>query len=981
MNLNSALLVASSAAYIALLYGLGWAARQTWFPQKLSRHPIVYILSLGVFASAWSLYGITELALEQGYGALAYFLGTGTVFLFAPIALTPLVDLCRRFQLRSLADLLVFRYHSNSAGIIATALMFFALLPLLAAQIQSVAASFEVLSHSGHGDTPWHHSNRLFSWAYVLVVALITLSISAYKQNKHSLPVVLAFDTLVKVIAINLIGALAVFSVFDGFDGLDTWLQQHPENLQLLYSPLQDTASHTLLLVFIASTLIMPQMFYSAVVAQPDNRIVHSLSWAFPLLLLIMALPMFPILWAGFELGVPTSPEYFSLGIPLLLKHPSLALLMYLAGLSAATTALITIAANLATMMLNHWLLPLTGIRRNRNINQQLLKLRRLAVGFIFLSGFVLSQVLYDSFSLTDLALLCFIAGCQFVPGLIAVVYWPRGHSRGLVGGLIAGLSVWLLGLFIPALAGIDQISILGLQLNIGLHYWDSMTLLSLSLNSLVFVAASYYWQASEAESYSAQLCAEDELSRPLRDRLNVFSVADFQRHLAEPLGVELARAEIEKALTQLSLQYSERRPYALRRLRQRLESNLSGLLGIRVASDIMSRHIPLVSTDSSIISTDVKLIETRLDKNSIELKGVALALNHLRLYHRNTLQELPMAVCALGSDLEIVMWNQAMGQLTQLSPEAISGSHLDDLPEPWQPLIAEFLTNGSTHLANQEVQLDGSPHWISLHKSEIRSPTGTTPIGTVILLEDVSETHRLELELMHSERLASVGRLAAGVAHEIGNPVTGIACLAQNIKYDSGDPDVLETAQQILSQTDRITRIVQSLVNFSHSGQTEPQQFQAVDLRLCAEEAIGLLSLQHHQIQVRYHNRIKPGALIKGDSQRLIQVFVNLLSNARDASPDGGEICLEQEIDQQQLKISVSDQGPGIAADIIDRILEPFFTTKDPGEGTGLGLAMVFSIMEEHGAQLEVQNLICNEAVSGAQFILKFPLELETDH
>lgn len=981
MTLDSSVVVVCSVIYLALLFLLAVISRQAWFPQSINKHPITYVLSLGVFASSWSLFGITELALEHGYGALAYYLGTGTVFLFAPVALTPLVEICKRYQLRSLADLLVFRYHSNNAGIVATAVMLVAVLPLLAAQLQSLAASFEIMTHNGHSNADWLHSNRLFVLGYVIILALMTIFFSTQKNGTQQQPLVLAFDTIVKIFALNLVGCLALFGVFDGFDGLDNWLQQHPENLQLLYSPLQDTASHTLLLVFIASSLVMPQMFYKSVVSQPNISIVNTLSWAFPLLLLVMALPMFPILWAGFEISTPTAPEYFSLGVPLTLKQPSIALLMFIAGLSAATTALVTIIASLATMMLNHWLLPATGIRQNRSLSKQLLQLRRIAIGIIFILAYLLYSCWYGKFSLTELSLLCFIAGCQFVPGLIAINYWPKGNRHGLIIGLCAGLLIWLLGLLLPSILELQQLIFAGITLKLGLTHWDSLTLLALTVNSAAFVFASYHWKITEAEQYSAQLCAEDELSRPLRDRLDVYNIHDFHQRLSAPLGLAPAKKQIERALDQCQLKYSERRPYALRQFRQQLESNLIGLLGITVASDIMAEHIPFISHDISIASTDVKLMESRLDLHKMELKGVALALNNLRLYHRNTLQELPMAICALGADLEVVMWNTAMAQLTQLSSESVSGSHLHRLPEPWQRLISDFLDNDNTHFANQEVQLDGNTHWISLHKSEIRSPVSERSIGNVILLEDVSETHRLELELMHSERLASVGRLAAGVAHEIGNPVTGIACLAQNLQYDCSEEETLETAQQILSQTDRITRIVQSLVNFSHSGQPEQHNFQAVALKLCADEAIQLLSLQHHEQQVSYSNQLSPGLQINGDSQRLIQVFVNLLSNARDASPNHGIITITQELSDNQLKVIVTDQGPGIANDIIDRILEPFFTTKEPGEGTGLGLAMVFSIMEEHSAQLDIANLSDEGGVTGAQFILKFALSLESDN
>jgi signal transduction histidine kinase len=125
----------------------------------------------------------------------------------------------------------------------------------------------------------------------------------------------------------------------------------------------------------------------------------------------------------------------------------------------------------------------------------------------------------------------------------------------------------------------------------------------------------------------------------------------------------------------------------------------------------------------------------------------------------------------------------------------------------------------------------------------------------------------------------------------------------------------------------------------------------------------------------VTFDNRVPEDLIAPGDNQRLIQVFINLLSNARDASPDGGNIVIEGTVDKSCTCISVTDEGPGISAKHRERILEPFFTTKEPGEGTGLGLAMVYSIVEEHDGQLELVSPANPETGKGARFIVQLPL------
>ncbi len=326
---------------------------------------------------------------------------------------------------------------------------------------------------------------------------------------------------------------------------------------------------------------------------------------------------------------------------------------------------------------------------------------------------------------------------------------------------------------------------------------------------------------------------------------------------------------------------------------------------------------------------------------------------------------------------MEILMWNSAMADLTGIASDEVTGSHLEDVVEPWGGLLTKFALSHEPRFYKRQITLNNQAHWITLHKATIPSSMAHQVDGQVILLEDVTELQMLEQELVHSERLASVGRLAAGVAHEIGNPVTGIACLAQNLKYDTEDPEILETGDQILSLTGRVTRIVQSLVSFSHAGQQADNVLHQVNPRECVQEAINLLSLQKERNQVVFINEVPADLELEADSQRLIQVFVNLLSNSRDASTEGGRIVVDGSVLAGYARLTVTDEGSGIPPEVADRIFEPFFTTKDPGEGTGLGLAMVYTIVEDHKGSIEIESPVDRERGNGTRFIILLPLNL----
>jgi PAS domain S-box-containing protein len=431
------------------------------------------------------------------------------------------------------------------------------------------------------------------------------------------------------------------------------------------------------------------------------------------------------------------------------------------------------------------------------------------------------------------------------------------------------------------------------------------------------------------------------------------------------------------QALRDLNMDKQDIRPQSLRLLRSRLEANLSGLLGPAIAHDLIDRFLPF-SSKSEPGTADVTTVESRIEAYRSNLSGMAADLDNLRRYHRQILMDLPLGVCSLGPDDQIVMWNHAMETLTGMSSEEAVGLHLSEIGDPWYSLINRFRDGASDHQHKQAVTVKGSKRYISLHKAVIEKSASQRirQDGVIILLEDLTETELLEEELAHSERLASIGRLAAGVAHEIGNPITGIACLAQNIRDETHNDELRTMARQIIEQTDRTSRIVQSLVNFAHSGSHNKtdQRYEVVDIADCIDEAVTLVSLNKKGKQIQFDIDCEDDTRILGDSQQLLQILVNLINNARDASPQDSHIRIICERIAASVQISVIDNGSGIPDAIKARVFEPFFTTKEPGEGTGLGLALVYSLVENLGGHIDIINATQSQPNPGTRVILSFP-------
>jgi signal transduction histidine kinase len=262
-------------------------------------------------------------------------------------------------------------------------------------------------------------------------------------------------------------------------------------------------------------------------------------------------------------------------------------------------------------------------------------------------------------------------------------------------------------------------------------------------------------------------------------------------------------------------------------------------------------------------------------------------------------------------------------------------------------------------------VSVHGLTRELALVKSEIDPtalPEASDSGGIVLLVEDRTEQYALQARVAHQDRLASIGRLAAGVAHEIGNPLTGIASVAQNLQHDVPDPDAVERLGLIVEQTRRIDRIVRTLVGFAHAGdpagvQGSPVERVPVRVADVVQEAFTLTHLGRSGRAVEFVADVPAELAVLGDRQRLAQVLVNLCTNASDASREGARVEVRACASEAQVLIEVADHGAGMTAAVRARAMEPFFTTKMAGEGTGLGLSLVYSILMDLGGTLELDS------------------------
>jgi signal transduction histidine kinase len=254
----------------------------------------------------------------------------------------------------------------------------------------------------------------------------------------------------------------------------------------------------------------------------------------------------------------------------------------------------------------------------------------------------------------------------------------------------------------------------------------------------------------------------------------------------------------------------------------------------------------------------------------------------------------------------------------------------------------------------------------------------GATPLrdshaniaGTILIVEDISSRVQLEEQLQISEKMASIGLLAAGVAHEVNTPLTGISSFTQML-LEGAQPDDPSTQvlEKIERQTFRAAKIVNGLLNLARPAQVDSGP---CDINAVINDVLSLLDHQLRTGSIQVRKELADSApIVQGIEHKLQQVFLNLFLNARDAMPKGGWLTIATREDPGGAAIEVADTGSGIPSDLLSRIYDPFFTTKEIGKGTGLGLSITYGIIQEHGGTIACESHVGQ----GTRFSIRLPL------
>lgn len=375
-----------------------------------------------------------------------------------------------------------------------------------------------------------------------------------------------------------------------------------------------------------------------------------------------------------------------------------------------------------------------------------------------------------------------------------------------------------------------------------------------------------------------------------------------------------------------------------------------------------------LSSEDLEILRTVSGYVAVAIENSLLyqEQKERAEELALLKEFNESIVESINVGILTADASGRVTACNSALEEMLGLRRDEATGQQVEDL------FAEDFAETLRQALGAQGWELTELRNVYKLHTATRRNRTlilnialaplkradAAVPGGVLVVLEDVTARVRLEEQLQQREKLSSIGLLAAGVAHEINTPLTGVSSYTQMLLGMLAETDPKHALlQKIRRQTDRATGIVNNLLNFSRTGNVT--DFAEVDLHRVLDDTLQLLEPQLRQSRVELVREYAEGLpRVYANAGKLQQVFTNLLLNARDAIPDGGSVTLRTAAtDRDVVTVEVVDTGIGIAPENVARIYDPFFTTKGVGRGTGLGLAVSYGIVQEHSGHIAVES------------------------
>lgn len=1027
------ILIAASLAYIGILFAIAhYGDRQVLANRRIPHRTLIYSLSLAIYCTSWTYYGAVGSAATKGWDFFAIYLGPILLIVFGFHFFKKLASICIDNNITTIADFIASRYgKAQGLAVLVTIIAILGTLPYIALQLKAVASSYNVLASNSVLDIPRDVAWGTFAdtgLTVAIVMALFSILFGTRHVNasEHHEGIILAvaFESLVKLVALILVCLFAIFSVFDGPADLMTKVMNSPETNHLLLTNVTQSdflkttfISHTVLAM--AAIFCLPRQFHVSFVEVGSIANMKSMRWVFPLYLAITSLVIVPITLAGTALfsGQNVNPDMYVLTIPMAEQNNFLALLVFIGGFSAATGMVIVAVIALSTMVCNDIVMPILfkfpafGFNKRSDMTRSLLLIRRLAIIVILFLSYSYYRYINDIQALASIGLIAFVAAIQFAPAIVGGVYWKLGSRRGATTGLIAGFSVWLYTLFLPALGGtvwmpkslieegpwgVDWLKPYAL---FGFDQFEPIThglIWSLSLNLLCYVYLSLSRKSGLLERIQAAnftQTATDATSQELPWWSSV-EVGEL-RLLAEKF---IGESATQKAFAD----YAKRKPGGL------IASETADSELIKFTEHLLAGSIGASSARLIISSVLEKKKDLPIEDVFSIVDEASQALQFSQEILTSTIEHIDQGISVVDENLNIVAWNRRYIELYNFPKGFIKiGKPIEEIirfnakagecgPGDIQMHVdkrLKHMQNGTSYTYiryrndGTVLQIHGKPMSgggfvtsfsdITEHKENERKLIEINENLETLVEGRTRELSNVNAELEHAYQ--NNIKFLAAVNHDVMQPLNAARLFTSALSQSRTDKDKL--IERITSSLRSAEEIIHTLLDVSKldSGAIVPNisVFDVDDLIAPLSEEFTVIAAERN---IRF-KVVTCHMTIKSDLHLLRRVLQNLISNAMRYTPYGGKVtmgCRRTQGNQSgegSVLIQVYDTGVGIRDDDLKAIFDEFrqldneMVENDKGVGLGLSIVQRISRILNHPVTVD------SELGRGSVFSVEVPV------
>jgi len=968
--------------YMAFLFVIAYIVEKKADSFGLLSSPYIYSLSLAIFCTAWTYYGSVGKVSSGGMVFLAVYLGPTLIVFLWPILLRRLIKIKEQYKVTSLADLISVRY--NKSMLIGAFVSFGTLvgiIPYISIQLKAIIQSVNILVIDD--TTSIINDTTNVDDVGLIIVALMSFFTIIFGLRKldpserhFAMVFIVAIESIIKLLALIIIGVFVSYFVFDDISSilneaskLGLFKDVGQSDTSVDYS---SWLSITILSMF--AVMFLPRQFHISVVENSDVNHIKTAMWVFPLYLLMITFFTIPIALGGSLLDINHElNDFYVLTIPLSENQPVLSLIAFIGGFSASTSMIMITAMTMSIMVSNYFILPLIQAYPILNFfKKRLLILRWIIVTTIIYLGYIFYLYIAKTNLIVNIGLISFTAILQFVPVILGGLFWIKANRIGALAALISGFGIWFYTLILPQFGyiewiatyilndGLFGISLLNPVALFGMENFQSIphaVFWSMLFNISAFILGSLLTKPTKIEKtisvdFINILKSKDAMNYigKLESNIDINKKLHlFENILNQYLTPQKTLAKMKEISKKYNVKTTQKiNILELSKLYGEIERVLSGTLGTAGAYSVLKNSDIFTESESSSLSN---MYTNILKDMKISPEEFSRKINYLEEKDK--------------------LLNEHYDQLKEKIIER------DDEINARKTAEKEILTLNET----LELKVEDRTKKLKESNNELEKS-----------MDKLKETQNT---LIETEKMASLGELVAGVAHEINTPIglslTGIthfistsnkiSKLYEKDELNEEDfENFINTSKELavsininLEKTANLVRsFKQVAVDQSSDGKRE---FELISY-------LGEILLSINNITKKYKVQINidaPKAItIKGYPGVVSQIFTNLIMNTLKHgynNIDVGAIDIAIQDSDDHIDIVFKDYGNGISEENLTKIFNPFFTTKRDDGGSGLGLSIIYNLITTKlNGTIQCQSIVGE----GTTFSISIPKEIE---